>query len=77
MEQDRLTEDPLFLACTRPAMWQGVPLEALAINAMATTIFFVMMENPLYMLIGVAIHYSIRAMIRVCYGLITVPIYLG
>src|SRR3954454_4257000 len=72
MEQDGLTEDPLFLACTRPAMWQGVPLEALAINVMATMIFFVMMENPLYVLIGVAIHYSIRAMISHDYNMFSI-----
>ena len=59
MAQSELTEDTLFLACTRPAMWHGVPLEALAINAMATTIFFVVMENPLYMAIGAVIHYAI------------------
>ena len=63
MARPELTEDTLFLACTRPAMWHGVPLEALAINAMATTIFFVVMENPLYMAIGVVIHYAIRAAI--------------
>lgn len=71
MEGDRLTEDPLFLACTRPAMWRGVPVEALSINAMLTTILFVLMGNPLYMLIGVVIHYSIRAVISKDYNFFT------
>ena len=53
MERQSLTEDLLFLACTRPAMWHGVPLEALAINGMATGVVFVMMANPFYLLIGV------------------------
>ena len=63
MQQRDLTEDTLFLACTRPAMWQGVPIEAVCINAMATTIFFILMKNPCYMVIGVIFHYVIRAFI--------------
>jgi type IV secretion system protein VirB3 len=71
MEAEGLTEDTLFLACTRPAMWQGVPVEALGLNMMATTIFFVLMENPIYMLIGVVIHYTIRAAISRDYNYFT------
>ncbi len=37
MDQDRtLIDDPLFLACTRPAMVAGVTLEAMALNGMVT-----------------------------------------
>lgn len=71
MESNLLTEDTLFLACTRPAMWQGVPMEAVGINMMATSIFFVVMSNPLYMLIGVVNHYAIRAMISRDYNMFT------
>lgn len=71
MDADGLTEDPLFLACTRPAMWRGVPLEAVGINLMATSIFFVVMSNPFYMLVGVVIHYAIRAMISRDYNMFT------
>ena len=46
MPQRWLTEDTLFLACTRPAMWQGVPIEAVCIKVMATKIFFIVMKNP-------------------------------
>lgn len=38
MRQRGLTDGTLFLACRRPVMWQGVPLEAVCINAMATTV---------------------------------------
>lgn len=62
MDTAALTEDPLFLACTRPAMWRGVPLEAVAINGMATSIVFVMMGNPFYLLIGVVLHQALRAL---------------
>ena len=64
MQPDTLTEDPLFLACTRPAMWRGVPLEAVAINGMATGIAVVMMGNPFYLLTGVVLHHAIRALVR-------------
>jgi type IV secretion system protein VirB3 len=69
MAQDHLTEDTLFLACTRPAMWQGVPLEALAINGMVTGVVFVLMSNPFYLLIGVVVHYVIRALISHDYNM--------
>ena len=71
MDVDGLTEDTLFLACTRPAMWRGVPLEAVGINLMATSIFFVMMGNPFYMLIGVVIHFTIRALVSRDYNFFT------
>ncbi len=69
MQLEELTEDDLFLACTRPAMWRGVPLEALAINGMATSIVFVMVGNPFYMLIGVAVHYATRALVSHDYNM--------
>jgi len=72
MPQRDLTEDVLFLACTRPAMWQGVPIEACCINLIATTIFFILMKNPCYMLIGVVFHYIIRAFISHDYNFFSV-----
>ncbi|NPD69605.1 type IV secretion system protein VirB3 (plasmid) [Lichenicola cladoniae] len=63
MAQRGITVDTLFLACTRPAMWQGVPIEAACLNAMGTVIFFIIMKNPCYMLIGVVLHYVIRTLI--------------
>lgn len=69
MENEGLTEDPLFLACTRPAMWQGVPIEAMGLNAIVSTIIFVIMGNPLYMAIGVAVHYTIRALVSRDYNM--------
>lgn len=69
MERGALTEDVLFLACTRPAMWRGVPLEALALNGMATSIVFVAMSNPFYLLAGVAVHYATRALVARDYNM--------
>lgn len=64
MDDPEAADAPLFLACTRPAMWRGVPLEALVVNGMATTIVFVLMANPLYLLAGVAMHAVLRAIVR-------------
>jgi len=69
MTDDRLTEDTLFLACTRPAMWQGVPLEALVYNGSVTMIVFVMMKNPIYMTIGVAVHYAMKSLVSRDYNM--------
>jgi type IV secretion system protein VirB3 len=71
VQSEGLTEDPLFLACTRPAMWQGVPVEALSINSMLTAIIFIVMGNPFYMLIGVVVHFAIRAVIAKDYNFFT------
>lgn len=62
MARPGLTEDPLFLACTRPAMWRGVPLEALCVNLMASSILLVVVKNPTCLLVGVGIHYATRAL---------------
>ena len=40
IEAARLTEDTLFLACTRPAMIAGVTMEAMALNVMFSCILF-------------------------------------
>ena len=37
MAEERLVEDPLFLACTRPAMVMGVPMEAMGVNVKSTS----------------------------------------
>ncbi|EJF78850.1 Type IV secretion system protein virB3 [Candidatus Bartonella washoeensis] len=44
-ERDKLTEDTLFLACTRPAMIAGVTVEAMGLNAMGTLILFIITGN--------------------------------
>jgi type IV secretion system protein VirB3 len=66
MDQDRtLIEDPLFLACTRPAMVAGVTLEAMALNGMVTMISFVVSSSFWALLVGVAIHCICRQIVRV------------
>jgi len=58
--QDRLIEDTLFLACTRPAMIAGVTMEAMALNVMGTAIIFILASNFLFIGIGVVVHLILK-----------------
>lgn len=60
-EQERPTEDILFLACTRPAMWAGVTVEALFVIMITTGIIFLAGGSLLYLLAGVFIYAACRA----------------
>lgn len=62
--EDRLTEDTLFLACTRPALVAGVPMEAVALNVMVTATVFLAANSPLYLLIAPALHLVFRAICK-------------
>ena len=53
--------DILFLACTRPALMAGVPLEGFAANACLTLLLGMWLGSPLYWLLGVAVHFPMRA----------------
>ena len=59
-----LEQDTLFLACTRPAMFGGVTMEAMALNVMATSILFLVLGSIRYALVGVVIHFVFKALIR-------------
>lgn len=65
MAEERLTEDPLFLACTRPAMVMGVPMEAMGVNVMVSGLAFLAGGSLLYLLIAPALHLVFRAVCRV------------
>ena len=45
---ERLREETLFLAVTRPTMWLGVPLEASLPIALAACFTLIVSGNPLY-----------------------------
>ena len=59
-----LEEDTLFIACTRPAMFAGVTMEAMGINVMATTIFYLAAGSVAYALVGVVFHFLFRALVK-------------
>lgn len=61
---ERLAEDVLFLACTRPAMFLGVPMEAMGINIILTAIAFLGGHSLLYLLIAPALHVVFQAICK-------------
>jgi type IV secretion system protein VirB3 len=62
--EERLTEDPLFLACTRPAMVAGAPIEAVALNLIVSATVFLAAHAPVYLLIAPALHAVCRAVCK-------------
>lgn len=64
MDDERITEDTLFLACTRPAMLLGVPVEAMVLNIIVTGIFFLAGGSLLYLSGGVVLHFAFRAVVK-------------
>ena len=72
MADDTLTEDTLFLACTRPAMWQGVPLAGIVCCAGGTAIVFVLLKNPLYLGIGGVLFFIMKAVVVRDYNMFNV-----
>jgi type IV secretion system protein VirB3 len=50
--EERLIEDVLFLACTRPAMIFGVPMEGMGVIMMISAVIFLAADSLLYLLIA-------------------------
>ena len=65
MAEERLIEEPLFLACTRPAIILGVPMEAMGVNVMISGLAFLVGGSLLYLLIAPALHLVFRAICKV------------
>jgi type IV secretion system protein VirB3 len=61
---ERLAEDTLFLACTRPAMILGVPMEAMGINLMIAATAFLAGHSLLYLLVAPAAHLVFAAICK-------------
>ncbi|MGD9540296.1 type IV secretion system protein VirB3 [Methylocystis sp.] len=64
MSDERLVEDTLFLACTRPAMIVGVTMEAMGLNIIFSSILFVLAGSLLYGLVALPIHFACRLICR-------------
>ena len=48
MDDEKLREETLFLAVTRPTMWLGVPIEASLPIALTACLTLIITGNPLY-----------------------------
>ena len=64
MDHEPLAQDTLFLACTRPAMILGVPMEAMGLNAILSTVAFLGSGSILYLLVAPGLHLVFRAICR-------------
>lgn len=64
MEPERLIEDTLFLACTRPALFLGVPMEAVGANLIVSATAFLAGGSPAYLLVAPALHLVSRAVCK-------------
>lgn len=64
MDDERLTEDTLFLACTRPAMILGVPVEAMIANMMLAGILFLMAGSLIYLAVAPVLHVIFRGIVK-------------
>jgi type IV secretion system protein VirB3 len=61
---EALVEEPLFLACTRPALVLGVPMEAMGVNLIVSSVAFLGSGSMLYLLVAPALHLVFRAVCR-------------
>ena len=59
-----LVEDVLFLACTRPAMVAGVPMEAMGVNLIVSASAFLAAHSLAYLLVAPALHMVFRGVCR-------------
>lgn len=64
MAEETLIQDPLFLACTRPAMVLGVPMEAMGANVILSGMIFLTGGSLLYLLAAPALHLVFRGICR-------------
>lgn len=62
--EERLTQDILFLACTRPALVLGVPMEAMGLNLTISACAFLAGHSLLYLLAAPAAHLVFGAVCR-------------
>lgn len=69
---DEITQDTLFIACTRPPMLWGVPMQAAIYNGMAVMILFILVKNPLYLPIGAVTHWLMRQVVSRDYNMFSV-----
>jgi len=61
---ERLAEEPLFLACTRPALILGVPMETMGVNLIVSTVAFLAGGSLLYLLLAPVLHLVFQAICR-------------
>ena len=77
-EPEYLTEDPLFLALTRPTLWFGVPVEATMASGMISVAVLMVLGNPIWALaIGGALLATARLIVRSDYNMFKIIFLFG
>ncbi|WP_374469596.1 type IV secretion system protein VirB3 [Phenylobacterium sp.] len=61
---ERLQDEILFLACTRPALILGVPMEAMGVNLIVSCVAFLGGGSLLYLLVAPVLHLVFQAICR-------------
>jgi type IV secretion system protein VirB3 len=62
--REPLSEDVLFLACTRPTLVLGAPMEAVGVNLIVSCTAFLAGGSLLYLLVAPVLHLVARAVCR-------------
>jgi type IV secretion system protein VirB3 len=63
-QEEPITSDTLFLAITRPAMFHGVPLEAVGLNMMVSGAIFIAAQSFTVLGVAFAVHFIFRTMVK-------------
>ena len=69
---DRLEEDTLYLAATRPALFAGVPLPVAGVFLMLVGFIIVFMQNPLYEMALVPLWFGAKVLVERDYNAVNV-----
>jgi len=68
----RLEEDTLYLAATRPALFAGVPLPVAAVLLMVAGFLIVFLQNPLYEAVMLPLWLGARVIVARDYNAVNV-----
>jgi type IV secretion system protein VirB3 len=71
---ERLHEDPLYLAATRPALFMGVPLPLAGLFLIMAGFVVVLLKNPLYELMMVPLWLGARTVVARDYNAVNVVV---
>ncbi len=69
---ERLEEDTLYLAATRPALFVGVPLPVAGAFLMLAGFVIVILQNPLYELVMLPLWFGARVLVSRDYNAVNV-----
>jgi len=69
---ERLDEDTLYLAATRPALFAGVPLPVAGAFLMLAGFVIVILQNPLYEMVMLPLWFGARVVVARDYNAVNV-----